>query len=839
MPPVRSLPAFALLVFAVVALAACEPPLVEPAPGAITDPLDLPVGPYDATVRWTSWGIPHVLADDWGSAGYATGWAHARDHACTLAMQIVKVRSERARYFGRGDDDANVDSDFGWLALDVQGQATRGYLSLDADMQGALVGYAAGFNQYLAEIGPSGLPEPCRGAGWVKPMTHVDLLAYYLSLGVMASGGIFIDNIAQASPPDGSRDVRFSNDPTDPEALAAFRAMLAPVREPGWGSNGWGIGGDLSAEGGGMLLSNTHFPYEGRLRWWEFQMTIPPEDVNVYGASLVGIAAVNIGFNEHVAWTHTVSGTSRFTAYALELEPGDPTSYLWDGEYEAMEGRDYSVQVESFGSLATETRTLWFSRFGPVVNAPLVGWTESVAFTFRDGNANNLEMLATWFGMNRATDLDGFRAAHRDINGIPWVHTMYADDAGNAWFTDSATAPLLSEEAWAGWNQYVQDDTFAGLFADNGAILLPGTDPLYEWVEEPGARMPGLVPFDDAPQLERRDFVANANDNHWLSNPAAPLEGLSEIYGDERTPRSPRTRMNLMYLMDEGAEESSGGDGLWTLEELEAAALGGRASMAELLRPAVVARCAAADPSTLAAWPLGGGTVDLTDACALLEAWDGKLTVDSVGAVIWRELLSSGAFGGNDLRDAGALFAVGFDADDPVATPHTLVPAGGEPDPILTALAQGVQTLTNTGIALDARLGDVQFQLKGGVHVPVGGGLGREGAIAISDWSGGAALLPEEVRPAVVNGTSGLTQEGYAVNRGNSWIMAMWFTDAGPAARAVMTYSPSQDPDRPSFDDQSAELYAQGAMRDVLFTEEAIAADPELVIDTLHLDLQD
>ncbi len=839
LPPAAPACRIASLLLAIAALPACQSPVIEPPATTITDPLDLPVGPYDASVRWTSWGIPHVLADDWGSAGYATGWAHARDHVCTLAIQIVKVRSERARYFGRGDGDAHVDSDFGWLALDVMGQATRGFLTLDANVQETLVGYAAGYDRYLEEVGPSGLPEPCRDAEWVKPMTHVDLLAYYLSLGLLASGEVFVPNIAQAAPPDGSREPRFSNDPEDPEALAAFRRMLAPLREPGWGSNGWGIGGDRSADGGGLLLSNTHFPYEGSLRWWEFQMTIPPEDVNVYGSALVGIAAVNVGFNEHVAWTHTVSSTSRFTGYALELEPGDPTSYLYDGAYEAMESKDYSVQVLSFGSLATESRTLWSSRYGPMVNAPLVGWTESVAFTFRDGNANNLEMLGTWFGMNRATDLDSFRAAHRDINGIPWVHTMYADDAGDAWFTDSASAPLLSEEAWDGWRQYVQEDTFASLFADNGAILLPGGDPLYEWVVEEGARAPGLVPFDDAPQLQRRDFVANANDNHWLSNPAEPLEGLSEVYGSERTARSPRTRMNLMYLLGEGAEPAAGPDGLWTLPEVEAAALGGRASVAELLLPGVVQRCASVDAAELADWPLGAGTVDLTEACGLLAAWDGTVSIDSVGAVVWRELLSADAWTGGDFRRAGRLFATGFDADDPVATPNTLAPApDGEPDPILTALAQGVRRLEQTGIALDARLGDVQFQMKGGAHLAVPGGLGREGAIAISDWSGGGEdkLLPLEVRPPVVNGRSGLTEQGYAVNRGNSWIMAMQFTDEGPVARAAMTYSQSQDPERASYDDQSAQVYGQGTLRDVLFTEEAIAADPELVIDELHLD---
>src|SRR4051812_25942020 len=79
------------------------------------NPHDLPIGPYDVEVRTTEYGVPHILGEDFGSVGYGMGWAHARDHLCTLADQIVKVRSERSKYFGPGDGGANLDSDFGWL----------------------------------------------------------------------------------------------------------------------------------------------------------------------------------------------------------------------------------------------------------------------------------------------------------------------------------------------------------------------------------------------------------------------------------------------------------------------------------------------------------------------------------------------------------------------------------------------------------------------------------------------------------------------------------------------------------------------------------------------------
>ena len=96
-------------------------------------------------------------------------------------------------------------------------------------------------------------------------------------------------------------------------------------------SNGWGLGADRSTTGGGLLLANPHFPWEGELRFWENHLTIPGE-LNVYGVGLTGLPGVQIGFNDAVAWTHTVSAGHRFTLYRYDLDPTDPTTYLVDGE---------------------------------------------------------------------------------------------------------------------------------------------------------------------------------------------------------------------------------------------------------------------------------------------------------------------------------------------------------------------------------------------------------------------------------------------------------------------------------------------------------------------------
>ncbi len=84
----------------------------------------------------------------------------------------------------------------------------------------------------------------------------------------------------------------------------------------------------------------------------------------------------------------------------------------------------------------------------------------------------------------------------------------------------------------------------------------------------------------------------------------------------------------------------------------------------------------------------------------------------------------------------------------------------------------------------------------------------------------------------MLNEATYLTDEGYIIADGNSWILTVEFTDDGPRAEAVLTYSQSEDPASPHYDDQSL-LYSESGFRACLFDGDAIAADPELT--EMHL----
>ena len=824
-----ALPALCVLV----ALSACAGP-----DSGIDDPFDVVVGPYEATIRRTAYGIPHIVADDAASLAYGTGYAFAEDHVCTLADQMVKVRSERARYFGRGAEDEHLNSDIAWKVIGVMQDAEARWFDLDEELRGALVGYTAGYNQYLADVGPAGLPAPCRNAEWVKPITHIDLLAFYLHLGQFGSGFNLIDFIATATPPGQNRRLP---PPTLEDLQQAIR--------PDGGSNGLALGGDLTTSGRGMVVSNSHFEAEGERRWWELHQTIPGE-LDVYGVALTGVPLVNMGFNRDVAWTHTVSTTPRFIIYQLELDSTNPTRYRYDGAWRAMDEEIVSIEVlQEDGSLKTYEQTTYHTVYGPMLDAPIVGWTPSLGFTYQDINLGNTEMIPAWWGMNRATSLDELEAA-QSRQGIPWVHTIAASREGEAYYADSAAAPNLTDDAFQAFLDLVDSDFLVRQFRNQGAWVMDGGDPGNRWVDE-GTAIPYAVPAADYPRLRNQTFVTNSNENFWLANHEQPLTSYPPIYGEVDVPRQGRTKMGQRLLAGLDPDADPGPDGTFDAAELEAAILSYPAHHADVLKDPLVARCEAAGSVTVR-HKGEDRVVDLTEACAVLDAWDGSLRVDARGAHLFREWIASGQFElgylstfvhAGDFDQKGKVFADDFDPSNPITTPSVLAEHNGEgPDPIVVALGKAVLTLEDVGVALDARLGDLQYREKFGERTPCPGGKELEGSLLIADWrTSNSTLLPREHTPRAEwhNEVSELTVDGeYPISGGDSWVSVLTWDEDGPSGRGVLVYSNSADPDSPHANDQAA-LHGSGQLRPILFDEADILADPELVEKTISLDEQD
>ncbi len=770
---------------------------------------------YAADVRWTTHGVAHVRADDWGGLGFGQGWACARDHLPTLLDQITKVRSERALFHGPGPDDAHLASDLGYLALGVVDRAEALRAAQPSEIRDLVAGYAAGCSAWLAEaLETDALPGWCAGAGWVRPIDEIDLYAYLGDVALMGSGRNLAGIIgrAQAPGPDG---------PHPPAPLSALGSAGGAGA-----SNGWALGSDISASGHGIVVANPHFPWGGEARFWECHLTIPGE-LDVYGVALLGTPGVQIGFNQDVAWTHTFSKGHRFTLNRLDLVSGRPTAYRHGDDERDMEATTHRVDVLVEGEVVPVERTLWRTHHGPMVNLPLLGWGLETAFSYRDANVDETAVLRQFVGMDRARDLDDLQRVFAEVQGLPWVNTLATDRSGRVWYVDASTTPDISAAAQERFRERLATDVVAGLLFENRVALLDGSDPGDDWLDDPAAPRPGVIPHERLPQVERRDYVVNANDSHWLPHPATPLEGYSVLHGFERTPQSLRTRANLrtvQELADAGAV---------TVTSAVDAMLDNRSLSADLLLDQVVARLRAAGSA-----PLGETSVDLAPLADLLEGWDRRYDLDSVGAVLWREVMAG--FPVADHRDAGTLFAEAFDPDDPVATPRGLAPApDGGADPVVAATVAAIEHLAVAGLGPDAVLGDVQWAQRGDERVPVHGGGEGEGLLNVIAPIGNLASSTLEPGPDALEqipgrtDRTGLAAGGYRVTYGTSFVMSVEMTDDGPRGVGLLAYGQSGDPTSPHHAD-GTRAYAAKELRPLLFTDAEIEADPNLVRRSLQ-----
>jgi acyl-homoserine-lactone acylase len=781
---------------------------------------------YEATIRRTAYGVAHIEAAEIGSLGFGEGYAQAEDHLCSIADQVVRARGERARYLGRGDGDRHLLSDLAMRALRVPERAVVMLDAQPAEIRHWLDGFAAGYNRYLEVTGRDAVPGWCRGEDWVVPVSAADLVAYYRLLALTISS--FAGPIATAQPPGppatgtGGTPDAAGMAGADGAAGAAAAGSIGSISDramsefPGprqTASNGWALGRDLTESGRGMLLANPHYPWIGSNRLWEKHLVIPG-DLEVYGVSLLGVPGVMVGFTEGVGWTHTVSAGTRYTLYAVDLVPGDPTRYRYGGEERAMTPLEVGVEVR--GETEPARRTLWSTHHGPVMSTAQLQWTDQRAFALRDANEDNDGLLAHALAANRATSLADFQRAHADHQGLPWVNTMAVSPDGVAWYIDSANTPSLTADALAEWLRRRDADPLTRQLWQSGVVLLGGSDPRFEWRDDPEARHPGIVPFRELPQLERTDYVFNANDSFWLAHGDTVLEGrYSPLHGEQRVPVSLRTRNNILHLSNATPDRPAGADGRFSRQAVQHAILANRSLAADLLAPELVARCAAT-PRVEA----GGQVVDLGGACAVLAAWDHRLDLDSRGAVLFREWL--GQYTPADLRRSGALFAVDFDPADPVSTPRGL--AAGEL--ALENLAKAVEVLESRDLSLDVPLGELQYApSKLPRRIPLHGGIGSyEGVLNLMQGTTGSTTLEPLRVPPRVQGSRFLTEAGYPVLHGTSFLMALEFTDDGPRAMAVLTYGQSGDPESEHFTDQT-ELFARKEWRPILFNAGEIAAE--------------
>lgn len=702
-------------------------------------------------VRWTEHGIPHITAQTWEGLGFGFAHSVAQNGVCVLAKELVTVNGELAKYFGA--ENGNVNSDAFHRALLNDAKIDEYLAASSADSNAMDSGYARGYNRYI-DTHADQLPASCAGAEWVKPIDERDLARLAIGVGIRYGLGRVTDQIATAAPN---------------QAIASLKPIDLSLDVEKIGSNAYAFGSELTDTGRGILLGNPHYPWQGPSRFHMAHLMLPGE-IDFMGVGLIATPRLAIGFNETIAWSHTVSTALRFTFFRLDLVPGNPMAYLVGDQERSIEAIEVAVETAT----GIENRTVYLTHLGPVVAGPSTPWSDQHVYVMRDVNYENYRTGDQYAAMQRSTNVTQLKQALADHQGAAFVNTIAADKAGGALYADMSAIPNVSV------------DLIARCAVDQSAgariTTLNGSDPSCDWQIDDSAAAPGLMPPSQQPSLITTTYAGNSNDSYWLSNPAMRLEGYSPIIGDENAQRTLRTRSGLKFV-----EEVLSAGEKFDQATVENLLFSHRHYGAELFLDEVLEVCA--DDPTLA------------EACAVLAYWDRRQTVESRGAHIFNEFFA-------ETNQLSAHYAVPFNNADPVHTPRGLtIDEAATRDAILAALHVAVDRITDAGIALDARWGDVQFEIRNGEKIGIPGGDGRAGMFSVIS--------------ARFDGDNG----GYTpIVTGNSYIQSVtWNEDGSPSARAILTYSQSPEPDSPYYADQT-KIYSQSQWIDMPFTEEQIAA---------------
>ena len=748
-------------------------------------------------IRRTTDGIPHVRANSWRGLGLGYGQAQAEDALCTLAEAFVTYSGQRSLYFGAEGkprtrstfgEAANLDLDFFFRAFAGPEAVEALKREQPADLNELIAGYAQGYNRHLRTLqsrkpGRGAPSHACAGAPWVRAIGPEDVYRRMIAAGLAGGYTRFVSEIVNAKPAAAAPPV-----PADKLSLSS--RLDIPVGDArGIGSNVLAFGQAATGERGGVLFGNPHWYWGGPDRFHQAHLTLPGK-LDVAGVSFLGIPVIMIGFNNDVAWSHTVSAARRFGLFDLTLDPADPTRYMVDGRSEPMQAQPIAVAVRrSDGSVDLVRRTLYRTSFGPVVDLgarnPALAWGARKALAMRDINADNLRIFRNFFRWNQARSLDEFMAIQREETAMPWVNTAAIGRGdGRAWYADIGAVPGVPDDLRAACATPMSKALAA---LDPAMPVLDGSRSACEWQSAKDGVQPGAMAADRMPSLLREDYVANMNDSYWLTNPAWPLSGFASILGGEGQPLSMR-----------------GWEGHRIASELASAGATSAKALADrVMRKALEARASTADRFKAAL--LGGACAkdqaDIRRACDVLRRWSNRADANDRGALLWDAFWTR-----VQEIPANELYAQPFSASAPLQTPSAIQAA----DPrVASALAGAVQDMARKGWALDAQLGQQRFARSEGRKLPLFGGCDAEGYFTVACANDGDYAMDDR-------------------SHGNTYLQVVYFDRRGVQARTLLAHGERETAVTGGSGLAPVARYARKDWLRFPFREEDIARDPQL-----------
>ncbi len=429
-------------------------------------------------VRRTTFGVPHIKADNLIAAGYAEAYVQSEDYGARVALSLLKARGEMARWFGRD----SINSDFSTHYAYERAIVT--YPLLEQPTRDVYDGFAVGVNRYI-ELHPSEFPP-----GFAPHFTGYDVLA---------------KDIEMPSPNQASKFLARSDS-------AKYSKVKTPTPNPDDGSNAWAFGPTRTKSKKAILLRNPHLVWTAG--YYEAHVVVP-NVLDYYGDLRIGGPfGVIGGFNHDLGWATTNNDPLLWQIYAVDADPKAVDHYVLDGTSLPLDRDPITITYKDGASFSTETRDRWRTSLGPVIMR-----ANGKIYIFRAAEDGEYRAGEQFLHMMRAKSLEEWKNAFRMRARLNSSFT-YADRAGNIFYLWNATIPDLPHKS-AGdtaatfitrtgdaWTRYVSIDSLPQFLNPKGGYIHNENDaPWYTNMRQPldPAKYPAYFP---APKLGLRSQLA-------------------------------------------------------------------------------------------------------------------------------------------------------------------------------------------------------------------------------------------------------------------------------------------------------------------------------------------
>ncbi|MDJ0729845.1 MAG: acylase [Crocosphaera sp.] len=583
-------------------------------------------------ILWDTWGVPHIYAQNNTSLFKAFGWSQTKSHGNLLLKLYGQARGKAAEYWGIN----YLESDQYVRTMGIPKRAQQWYQEQTPEMQQYLDSFAQGINDYVKQH-PDEIAEDLKV---VLPITGTDILAHF-------------------------QRVIYFHFLINPRNLKALKNLPSQA-----GSNAWVIAPQKSLNNHSILLANPHLPWSDFYLWYEAQLIAP--GINLYGATLVGMPVLAIGFNDNLGWTFTINPIDGADIYQLKLQE---ENYLFDGKLQPLKQDIETIKIrQSSGSFTELQMGVKQSIHGVIIEQQKdIGYALRVAGLDRPGS---LEQL---WQMGRGQNLTEFQTILKQLQ-LPLFNILYADKDKNIMYLFNGLIPIRSQGNWENWGGIIVGDTSETLWKD-------------------------YHPYEQLPRIvnPKSAWLQNTNDPPWTSTNPPNLKAedfpsyfapkyLGEVRDILRSQRS-------IQLLTESDQLS--------LDEVINKKFSSKLLITDRLLDILIST------SKALANPIG------IEAAEVLEKWDRQTNPDSRGAVLfmlWATTLES-----------KGLFSKPWNPETPLNTPTGLADINTAVA-VLEGIAAQVQLLYGS---LDIPWGEVVRMRVGDQDIPARGGPGELGSFQV------------------------------------------------------------------------------------------------------------